>query len=44
MIATAGQSKLIQVAERPRDTAVAKFKAKSFYDPTFIDELRKEVY
>ena len=28
--------------ERKRNPAVAKFKAESFYDSTFIDELRKE--
>ena len=30
--------------ERKRNPAVAKFKAESFYDSTFIDELRKEGY
>jgi len=30
--------------ERKRALAVAKFKAESFYDSTFIDELRKEAY
>jgi hypothetical protein len=27
-----------------RNPAVAKFKAESFYDSTFIDELRKDGY
>ncbi len=30
--------------ERKRNPAVAKFKAESFYDSTFVDELRKEGY
>lgn len=30
--------------ERKRNPAVAKFKAESFYDSTFTDELRKEGY
>ena len=30
--------------ERKRNPAVAKFKAESFYDSTFIDELRREGY
>jgi ABC-type nitrate/sulfonate/bicarbonate transport system substrate-binding protein len=30
--------------ERKRNPAVGKFKAESFYDSTFVDELRKEVY
>jgi NitT/TauT family transport system substrate-binding protein len=30
--------------EKKRNPAVAKFKAESFYDATFVDELRKEGY
>ena len=30
--------------ERKRNPAVAKLKAESFYDSTFVDELRKEGY
>ena len=30
--------------ERKRNPAVAKFKAESFFDSTFIDELRREGY
>jgi len=33
---------LILSAERLRNPAVGKLKAESFYDSTFIDELRKE--
>jgi hypothetical protein len=36
--------KFIPDVERKRNSAVAKFKAESFYDSTFIDELRKEGY